>query len=56
VAKLHGDRCYFFYPMLFVEEGKGGRGRRGEVPVEESWGVQMDLQRQLRRVAGGHAE
>lgn len=47
VATLHGDRCYAFYPFLFTNEGKGGRGRRAEVPIEEAWGLQMDLRKQL---------
>lgn len=47
VRRLHGDQCYFFYPFLFTKEGQGGHGRRGEVPVEESWAVQMDLRKQL---------
>lgn len=53
VQKLHGDRCYAFYPFLFTAEGKGGRGHRGEVPVEEAWGLQMDLREQLGGSSGG---
>jgi hypothetical protein len=48
VAKLHGDRCYFFSPPLFTKEGNDGSRRRGEVPVHESWGVQMEFRKQLR--------
>jgi hypothetical protein len=47
VRTLHGDRCYFFAPFLFTKEGKEGRTRHGDVPVEEAWGLQMDLKRQL---------
>jgi len=47
VAKLHGDRCFWFSPPLFTEESHGGSRHRGEVPVHESWGVQMDFRRQL---------
>ena len=47
VSALHGDRCYAFYPFLFTREGKGGCGQRAEVPVEESWSIQMDLRSQL---------
>jgi len=47
VRTLHGDRCYAFYPFLFTKEGKGGSGQRAEVPVEEAWGLQMDLRKQL---------
>jgi hypothetical protein len=47
VAKVHCDRCYFFYPFLFTKEGKSGVGRRGEVPMHEAWDVQMDIRRQL---------
>jgi hypothetical protein len=46
VAALHGDRCFFFSPPLFTEPGCGGR-RRGEVPVHESWDVQMAFREQL---------
>jgi hypothetical protein len=47
IRTLHGDRCYAFYPFLFTKEGKGGHGRRAEAPVEEAWGLQMDLRKQL---------
>jgi hypothetical protein len=47
VATLHGDRCYFFAPPLFTQEGHGGSRRRFEVPVSESWGVQMEFRDQL---------
>jgi hypothetical protein len=47
VANLHGDRCYSFYPFLFTREGKGGIGQRFDVPIAESWGLQMDLRKQL---------
>jgi hypothetical protein len=47
VASLHGDRCYFFAPPLFTQEGHGGSRRRFEVPVSESWGVQMEFRDQL---------
>ena len=47
VRTLHGDRCYTFYPFLFTQEGKGGCGHRGEVPIEEAWGMQMDLRKQF---------
>ena len=46
VKTLHGDRSFTFYPFLFTKEGKGGCGRRADVPVEESWGLQMDLRKQ----------
>ena len=52
VAHLRGDRCYFFCPPLFTKEGKNGRGTRGEVPVHESWGVQMEFRKQLDFPAG----
>jgi Protein of unknown function DUF2625 len=45
VAKLHGDRCYFISPPLFTKESKDGSRRRGEVPVHESWGVQMEFRK-----------
>jgi len=53
VRTLHGDRCYAFYPFLFTKEGKGGSGQRSEVPVEEAWGLQMELRRQLGTGSGG---
>ncbi|MCB1034079.1 MAG: DUF2625 family protein [Acidobacteria bacterium] len=53
VRALHGDRCYSFYPFLFTKKGKGGSGRRGEVPVEEAWSLQMDLRQQLGQTQEG---
>jgi hypothetical protein len=50
-STLHGDRCFAFYPPLFTEEGKGGSGRREEVPVKEAWGLQMGFRRQLDNAA-----
>jgi hypothetical protein len=47
VRKLHGDRSFFFHPPLFAKEGAGGIGRRRDIPVDESWGVQMDFRKQL---------
>ncbi|HET6246333.1 MAG TPA: DUF2625 family protein [Tepidisphaeraceae bacterium] len=47
VRTLGGDRCYAFYPFLFTQEGKGGCGRRAEVPIEEAWGLQMEFRKQL---------
>ena len=47
VAQLHGDRCYFFAPPLFTKEGKGGIGRRTDVPVHESWGFQEEIRERL---------
>src|SRR5262245_18547293 len=47
VAELHGDKCYAFCPFLFTKEGKGGSGQREEVPVGESWGLQMEFRKQL---------
>jgi uncharacterized protein DUF2625 len=47
VSALQGDQCFAFYPFLFTSEGKGGVGQRDIVPVEESWGLQMDLRKQL---------
>jgi Protein of unknown function DUF2625 len=52
VTSLHGDRCFFFYPPLFTEAGHGGRGERGDVPVFESWGVQMEFRKQLGPLSG----
>jgi hypothetical protein len=47
IANLHGDRCFSFYPPLFTKEGKGGSGRRDEIPIEEAWGLQMEFRKQL---------
>jgi hypothetical protein len=55
VANLHGDRCYSFYPFLFTREGKGGAGRRFDVPIAESWGLQMDLRKQLSSAGEANA-
>lgn len=49
VANLSGDRCFVFAPFLFTKEGRGGCGRRGDVPVAEAWGFQMDFRAQLSR-------
>lgn len=46
-AKLSGDRCFAFYPLLFTKEGKGGIGQRSEASVEEAWGLQMEFRKQL---------
>lgn len=47
VDTLHGDRTYFFYPPLWTQEGSVTTSQRGEIPVQESWGVQMDFVRQI---------
>ncbi len=47
IESLHGDRCYSFFPFLWTVEGKGGIGRRGEIPVTEAWGLQFDMLRQM---------
>jgi hypothetical protein len=47
VAQLHGDRCYFSSPPLLTKESQDGSRRHGEVPVDETWGVQMDFRKQL---------
>ena len=47
VTGLHGDRSFFFYPPLWTKECSLETGHRGEVPVAESWGVQMDFAAQL---------
>jgi hypothetical protein len=46
VSSLRGDRCYSFYPFLWSAEGKGGIGRRAEIPIAEAWGAQMDMVKQ----------
>ena len=53
MRSLPGDRCYAFYLFLFTKEGKAGRGQRAEVAVEEAWGLQMDLRRQLGPIGHG---
>lgn len=53
VPRLHGDRCYTFYPFLFTLEGQGGSGRRGEVPVQEAWDFQMEMRAQLGSAPAG---
>jgi hypothetical protein len=47
VAALHGDRSYSFYPPLWTKEGSIATSHRGDVPVEERWGSQMDILKQL---------
>ena len=47
VKILHGDRSFTFYPFLCTKEGKGGSGKRTDVPIEETWRLQMELRGQL---------
>lgn len=47
VSKLHGDRCYGFYPPLVTKEGQGGAGTRFDIPVTEAWDFQMWFREQL---------
>jgi hypothetical protein len=49
VAKIDGDSSYSTYPPPWTEEGRGKIARRFRVPVEESWGSQMDFAKQIGR-------
>jgi hypothetical protein len=47
VARLQGDRCLMTFPPLWIKDSQPPSARRGEVPVEEAWGVQMEFLEQL---------
>jgi hypothetical protein len=47
VAALSGDRCVMSYPPLWTKESANSP-KRFEVPVEETWGSQMDVAQQLK--------
>lgn len=47
VSELSGDHGFVFFPLLFTAEGKGGCGKRSDVPMEELWDFAMDLRRQI---------
>lgn len=47
LAHLPGDRCFAFYPPLWTEEGSPEKSHRGDVPIAESWSLQMDFKTQL---------
>jgi hypothetical protein len=51
VARLHGDRAFFFFPPLWTREGSVESGQ-GEIPISESWDVQMDFVAQLDNATG----
>jgi hypothetical protein len=51
-ATLTGDQVLSVYPFLSAESRPiAGRSRRA-VPIEELWGLQMDIRSQLARQAG----
>lgn len=47
ISRLAPDRCLFFYPPLWTTEAGGLSSTDRDVPVTETWGVQMDVARQL---------
>src|SRR5262249_31460307 len=49
VRSLAADRCFFFAPPLWTKEGSVSASHRGEVPVAEAWGVQVEFVAQLRQ-------
>jgi hypothetical protein len=53
VENLHGDRCYSFYPPLWTKEGSINTSHRGDVPIHEHWGAQMDFLGQLNTPDAG---
>ncbi|WP_073086007.1 DUF2625 domain-containing protein [Chitinophaga jiangningensis] len=50
VATLDGNEVFNFFPMLWTKEGKDINGvSRKKVPVEEQYGINMELRKQLGR-------
>ncbi|MCI0571310.1 MAG: DUF2625 domain-containing protein [Myxococcaceae bacterium] len=47
VATLNGGQLFSFYPPLFTKEGAVGTSARKPVPARESWGVALELARQV---------
>lgn len=52
VAQIAGDRALSVFPFLWTQGGPIAERSRCAVPVEELWGLQMDIQSQLDRPAG----
>ena len=47
LAQLEPDKTFIFYPFLWTEQGSIESSHRGIAPVQETWGVKVDLLRQL---------
>jgi Protein of unknown function DUF2625 len=47
VATLSGDRCFAFYPFLWVKEGSLSGSHRAEVPVAEAFDLKVSMRAQL---------
>lgn len=44
---LSGDRCYAFYPFLWMKEGSLQTSKRATVPVHEAFDLKADMVRQM---------
>ena len=47
VKNLSGDRCYSFYPFLWTEQGTIETSYRDTVPIEEAFGLKVEILNQL---------
>jgi len=48
VSKLAGDKVFSFFPFLWTNEGKDiNKNTRKSVPVEEQYGLSIDMRKQL---------
>lgn len=45
--QLARDRCFFFYPFLWTNEGSIEKSARNEVPISEAFALKNDLYQQL---------
>jgi hypothetical protein len=50
IANVSGNRCLMNWPPRFTKEGQELSARRGEISIEEAWGFQMELARQMNSV------
>jgi len=51
VSKLDGNSVYTFYPFLWSKEGKDiNKDTRKPVPVEEQYALNLDMQKQLKKL------
>ena len=47
VSKLKGDEVFNFYPFLWTAEGDVNKSSRKIIPVQEQYGLNLDLRKQL---------
>lgn len=47
VQKMGPDEVMSFYPFLWMESEELGKRKRRAIPIEEAWGLQMDIRNQL---------